>query len=306
MQLEPYPATSPSFVTEIELWSPLDTAVWDRVVVDRFGLRSERVQPRLAARGTNRIALRAIGSGRAEVGTNDDGAGYGLEIALPYYGDHKMDALVVLRCNLESARAGCVEIWEPSSIDELSHAEGFYGLLSDFELSSRLARFRFGSGLPGIAWEKRRPHLIADVRNTPTFLRAALALAHGLSLGVAIPIVRGSDVSQVVTILTAVGSPLSPAVEVWTPDGGDRLWLEDAVYAPAHTAIYRTMKITCFMRGEGIVGRAFASRRPVLWSRRQSDAREIDAEARASAFDQVVAIPTFDAGKIRSVFVLRS
>ena len=66
-----------------------------------------------------------------------------------------------------------------------------------------------------------------------------------------------------------------------------------------------SLKITCFMSGEGIVGRAYATQRPLLWSKRQPNAREVDSEARSGPFDQVVAIPTFDAGKVRAVLVLR-
>jgi hypothetical protein len=295
--------TTQSFVQHVEVWTLKEPSVWHRTVADRFGSRTEDVTTRGSFAMRYPLVSRALGTSRAEVLAGE--GGYDVAVAIPIFRGDRVDSLVVLGCQGTAGRGGCVEVWEPNTRDELAHAEGYYGAMHDFELSSRLARFRRATGLPGITWERAVPHIIADVRSSPAFLRAELARHHRLAVGLGIPVLRRDEVTQVLALLTASSTPPAAIVEVWIPDRSGRLWLDQAVYSPGHDALARASRTTCFMRGEGTVGRAYDTQRPVAWWGFVRDAHPFDAEASRSGLDRGVAIPIVATKGTTAVLVMR-
>jgi hypothetical protein len=153
--------TARSFVREVEVWTPKGTDGWHRSVADASGARNDVVATDAAFRARERLVSRTLATSRPEMlargGTDEDVA-----IALPTFRAQRLASIVVLRCKSLAGRGGCIEVWEPNGGSDLVHAEGYYGALSDFEVSSRLARFGRGKGLPGIAWDRHVPHLSSD------------------------------------------------------------------------------------------------------------------------------------------------
>jgi hypothetical protein len=297
--------TARSFVREVEVWTPRATDSWQRRVVDASGTRTEVVAMDASFRVRERLVSRTLATSRPEVlargGTDEDVA-----IALPTFRAQRLASIVVLRCKSVAGRGGCIEVWEPNGGSELVHAEGYYGALSDFELSSRLARFGRGKGLPGIAWDRHVPHLIDDVRTSPAFLRTDLAKSNDLAVGLGVPIVARDEVTHVVAFIAAHGRPPARAIEVWVPDTAGRLWLEQSLYADGLESYARTRRGTCLMRGEGIAGRAAASGEPVVWSRFAKDTTAIEDDASRAGLSLGVAIPIMQSSGARAVLVMRT
>jgi hypothetical protein len=297
--------TVESFVQQVEVWTPKERSLWQRTVADRFGMRSENVSTNGSFAMRHRLVSRVLGTARAEVLTREGAGGYDVAVALPIFRVDRLDSIVVLACQGVSERGGAVEIWEPNSRDDLVHAEGYYGALQNLEFSSRLARFRKASGLPGITWDRKTPYLISDVRSSPAFLRVELAREHQLSVGLGIPILRRDDVAQVIAFVTASNTPPAALIEVWIPDASGRLWLDQSVHSPGYESLARASRSTCFMRGEGLAGQAADTRRPIAWVGPTRDAHPLDVDACRAGLERGVAIPIVGIAGTRAVLVLR-
>lgn len=296
--------TARSFVREVEVWTPRGNDLWQRCVADGSGTRVESVTADAGFRIRERLVSRTLATSRPEMlargGTDED-----VVLTLPTFRAQRLSSIVVLRCKSAAGRGGCIELWEPNGGHDLVHAEGYYGALTDFELSSRLARFGRGKGLPGIAWDRHVPHLIDDVRRSPAFLRTELAKSNALAVGLGVPVVCRDEVTHVVAIITAEGRPPARAIEVWVPDAAGRLWLEQSAYADGLEAYARTRRATCLMRGEGVAGRASVSGDPVVWSRFAKDTNTIEDDAARAGLSLGVAIPFVESRGARGVLVLR-
>ncbi|MBK7150622.1 MAG: hypothetical protein IPH72_02475 [Sandaracinaceae bacterium] len=296
-------AQQSAFVREIELWSPQRGHDWRRTTTGPAGQSEEQVTIHGTAQGTARLVRRVLSTQRPELDSEDRET---VVVAFPLFHAQRLSTVVVLRCHSETGRGGCVEVWEPSQNAELVHAEGYYGVLGDFEMSSRLARFRRGIGLPGITWDRHRPHIIDDLRYSPHFLRAALAREHALAVGLGVPIVRQNEVEHVLVFLTAQRSPPARAIEIWIPDAQGRLWLDHGAYDTGLEALGRASRTTCLMPGEGVAGRAAKAGEPLLWSRQSKQNDATDSDAARAGLALGIALPLVESTGTRAVLVLRS
>lgn len=286
-----------SFIREVEVFTQDRADRWTHERVSETGLRTRTLTMDTAFRVQERALARVLATGRPEL---TSAHAEEVSITLPLTGS----SILVLRGRTRAGKDGCIEMWEPGGASELVHAEGFYGALASFELSSRLARFRRGVGLPGITWESKLPCLIDDVRTSPLFLRKAVANEHALAMGVGIPVTAHGTVTHVLVILTAHDAPVARAVEIWKPDAQGRVWIHEGAYGAGLAAFARASRTTCLLRGEGIAGRALAQERPVLWSRYTKEGPGSDPEAARAGFVLGVAIP-FGRGASRAALVLR-
>lgn len=101
-----------------------------------------------------------------------------------------------------------------------------------------------------------------------------------------------------------MGKTFIRVAEVWLPsEDGMLLELGGGLFheAPAFGAISRTM---CFGRDEGLPGRAWAERRPVLLHRFEGSYFRRTAAARAAGLSCAVAVPIFRGEELTSVVVL--
>lgn len=292
-----------AFVREIELWSPDGGHDWRRTVTGLAGERDDKVTVNGTAQGTARLARRVASTQRPELEGEDRET---VCVAFPVFQAQRLATVVVLRCHSDKGRGGCVEVWEPSQQAELVHAEGYYGVLGNFEMSSRLARFPRGIGLPGITWERHRPHIIDDLRYSPHFLRSALAREHALAVGLGVPVVRQDRVEHVVVFLTAQRSPPARAIEIWIPDAQGRLWLDHGAYDGGLEALGRASRTTCLMPGEGVAGRAAKAGEPLVWSRQSKQNDATDSDAARAGLVLGMALPIVESAGTRAVLVLRS
>jgi hypothetical protein len=225
---------------------------------------------------------------------------------LPWFTGNTLTAVVVFLCGSRAATGGCIEVWEPTEQRLLIHMDGYYGKLQSFEDVSRVMRFPLGQGLPGAVWERGLPHMVEDLRNSTSFMRASAARECGVSSGLGLPLFCGGIVAHVVTLLSADTTPLARAFEIWLPDlATGRLYLKQAHYLPGLEPLRDLSRSLHVGRGEDVAGGVLESGlpwasncdQPVRGFMRAGTAHELGL-----AF--AVGLPIHDGDRLRAVVVL--
>jgi hypothetical protein len=199
---------------------------------------------------------------------------------------------------------GCIELWEPSPLRELTHVGGYYGNLTAFERLSRVMRFQSGSGIPGLTWESGLPMVISDLGSSASFLRAHAAREYGVQSGLSIPLFRAGVVAQVVLLLSVARSPLARAFEVWMPDANDHLHVSQAFYEASLSGFGAANHSVEFVAGAGLVGKVFESGLPLAMDRKASETFTGHVGSAAAGFKLAVGFPIHDGRSVRAVVVL--
>lgn len=106
------------------------------------------------------------------------------------------------------------EAWEPSNDKaRLIYSEAWYASdpkLNPFKKIGQQYTFRRGEGLPGKAWETHAPIWMPDVSKDPDFHRAKEAVNYNLKAGVAIPVMVGQEVVNIMVFLLTRRSEEDP------------------------------------------------------------------------------------------------
>jgi hypothetical protein len=215
--------------------------------------------------------------------------------------------VVVFFCGSRSETGGCIEVWEPNDQRLLVHMDGYYGRLNAFEDVSRVMRFALGQGLPGAVWEHGLPHIVADLRTSSSFMRAAAARECGVQSGLGIPLFCGWRVEHVVTFLSAESTPLARAFEVWLPDHNGRLQLKESFYADGLAALEEQSRAMSLGPGEDVAGRVLESSQPCVVSCDLPGRGFVRAEiARSLGLGFALGLPVHDGDRLRAVVVMFS
>lgn len=233
-------------------------------------------------------------------------AGFDAAIGIPLFSGNDVSAVIVLLCGRRERTGGCIEIWNTELEQNLlEHAGGYYGRFEQFGHISRLLQFQRGSGLPGVTWQSGLPQVIDLTQVTNAFVRNSVARECGLDSGIAIPVHRGGNVAHVVILLSAAASPIARAFEVWLPYG-EELVLEASRYAPGLEEFAESSQDTVFRRGEGLPGRAFASKLPVVFDQLREPQFARYAAAARAGLEVGLAWPIMDDVGVRAVVCLLS
>ena len=152
------------------------------------------------------------------------------------------------------------EVWVPKG-GRLVHAGGDYGNSPAFADASVAESFAEGEGLPGKAWEKRRP-VVLKAFDGSYFKRTAAASEAGLTSAVAVPIFAEDTLKAVLVVLCGDGDGRRGAIEVWQ-DVEERLTLVDGYYGGA-SAFEAASRDISFGRGQGLPGAVWAADTPIL------------------------------------------
>ncbi len=185
-------------------------------------------------------------------------------IALPFYSGEFLQAVAVLFFGGGRDVVGAMELWQTvrDSDTELRLVDGYYGDLDKFEWVSRRLTMKRGRGLPGSAWELGKPLIIEDLGQSGTFLRASHAEAAGITTGLAIPFDYTEPEVQILTLLSAKGTPIARRFEIWMPNE-DRTRLQyDSGHCISGTDLALEYAGTAIIRGEGPLGQAWLTGRP--------------------------------------------
>jgi hypothetical protein len=225
-------------------------------------------------------------------------------VALPFYEGTRLTAVAVFLCGTRAKTSGCIELWEPNPLRELTHVDGYYGNLVAFERLSRAMRFQAGNGVPGLTWQSGVPMVVPDLAGSASFLRAQAAREHGVHSGLSIPLYRAGSVAQIVLFLSVKASPLARAFEVWMPDTNGHLHISEAFYEPALAGFQMENRSVEFISGSGLVGKVYESRLPLAIDRRTSEAFTGHVGTVGTGLELGVAFPIHDGRRVRAVVAL--
>ena len=177
------------------------------------------------------------------------------------------------------------ELWLPDADGQLLELTGgLYGAAAAFGFLSRGMCFGRGEGLPGMAWEERRPILLKDLRTGP-FRRAEAARSAGLSCAVAHPVFVEDRFKAVVLLFCGDVEAEVGAVELWrndprvTPD----MTLADGYYGATPDGFEAASNDTYLERGTGLPGLAWQHEASVHFADLSRSASFPRAAAAASA-----------------------
>ena len=235
--------------------------------------------------------------------------GIGAAALLPSY---EGDAVVAVTAwYFQADQKVAVELWSGlRGRFELSLGDAFHPGLERFARISRHVNFPRGAGLPGQCWESGRSRIVPDVSRAKGFLRSSGAGSDGLGVGLGIPLMRRTELQAVLLLISGSQRPAAAVHEVWVPDPADatRLMRSQGTYGGRVEIAQASAGLTSTpdARG-GIVGRAWATHRPVLLEGDKALAA-VEAprrEAVASAgLRWVIAWPTVAVDRVRCVVVL--
>jgi hypothetical protein len=177
------------------------------------------------------------------------------------------------------------ELWIPDAEGQiLELAGGLYGAAAAFGFLSRGMCFGRGEGLPGMAWEEKRPILLKDLQSGP-FRRAEAAREAGLGCAVAHPVFVDQQFKALVLLFCGDVQAEVGAVELWrndprvTPD----MTLADGYYGATSSAFETASNDTYLERGTGLPGLAWQHEASVYFEDLSRSASFPRAAAAASA-----------------------
>ncbi|MDB4989309.1 MAG: hypothetical protein JWN04_4487 [Myxococcaceae bacterium] len=227
-------------------------------------------------------------------------AGLDAGLAFPVFRGEQLLGIVSLLCGSREHTGGCIEVWQPNDLRELSLVDAYYGRLDSFAEISRLVRFQRGRGLPGVAWERGLPHVMTDLANSNSFIRASAARAAGVHAGLAVPLYRGNDITQLLVLLSAQETPLARAFEVWTVSAEGPLSLSECFYADDVCRPGDLAQPPASAPGQALAQQVAGLRMPLA-----SGALETAGGAASGASFQLgLGIPIFDGQALRAIVIL--
>ena len=173
-----------------------------------------------------------------------------------------------------------VEAWVPSSDRSmLEYGGGMYGSATRFAELSQSTRFGLGEGLPGQAWQQRRPIVLKDFDGS-YFKRTKVAHAEGLTSGIAVPIFAGEFLTSVLALFCGEDEAHAGAIELWCNDPveGPDMQLADGHYGSTAEAFEYVSRRTSFRKGNGLPGLVWDSGLPVFMEDLGKGSRFLRAE----------------------------
>ncbi len=222
-------------------------------------------------------------------------------IAIPTFEGEKLTSVIVIFCGEDTSLAGAIEVWRanPAESPDMILVDGHYGNTGDtFEFISRSTVFRRGTGLPGMAWESRKPLFLPDLGRGSGFLRADSAQKVGINRGLAIPFWMADGSVNVLTFLSALATPIARRIEIWLVEAtGQGLELAAGI-CDVEGTLGSHQPVEFLGCGEGPVGQAMETRLPVVRKRNVSDPQSSPSEA------SMVALPVVFEGRVTAVVAL--
>ncbi|MBX3606045.1 MAG: GAF domain-containing protein [Piscinibacter sp.] len=159
-----------------------------------------------------------------------------------------------------------VEVWVPDRDHTLlEFGGGLYGGATRFAAISRSICFGRGEGLPGRAWEERRPIVLKQFEGS-YFRRTEAARTEGLTCGIALPVFAGNELRAVLLIFCGDDAEHAGAIELWRnqPAESPDMRLDDGYYGTTAEVFEFLSRHTAFRQGIGLPGLAWAAGRPVF------------------------------------------
>ncbi len=226
--------------------------------------------------------------------------------ALPMYDHGRVSAVLLLY--LRGGVRAAIELWAGrSGQHELGMVCSYYGDLERFGNISPYVNFPMGSGLPGKVWQTGRPQVMEGLAQSSEFLRSTGAENEGLTTGFGLPLIRGLELRGVLLTLDSQVTSAAQVYEVWEPTMAGQaaaMCRRQAASSKESSRFARASEALKLQPGEGLVGQAWASRRPELTNELAiaESGRASVVEADGLSFG--LAIPVLIADEVRAVAML--
>ncbi len=228
-------------------------------------------------------------------------------VAVPTYDHGRVCAVLLLYLRGGAGVRAAVELWAGrSGQHELGTVSAYYADLARFGNISQYVNFPMGSGLPGKVWQTGRPQVMEQLAQSPEFLRSTGAENEGLTNGFGLPIIRGLELRGVLLTLDSQVTSFADTYEVWEPAmaGHAAAMQRTQTIYPAGSRFGQAGKTLKRQPGEGLIGKAWASRRPEL-----TNELIVMEPNRAPAVEEDhltygLAIPVLIADEVRAVALL--
>jgi hypothetical protein len=191
--------------------------------------------------------------------------GKGAWLGLPFSPQGKTEAVVVLFCKIEKV---ALELWHPGATGKLELFQGVYGD-KHFEEVSQGTRFGVLEGLPSQTFDGAEPILFENLTRQRGFLRAEVAAEAGLVAGLGIPLLEHDSVTAALVLLSSRETPLAQSLEIWK--GEKQVATFELSPSESHLMLVKEV---------------YNQRLPVLRN-------------------NILALPSFKAGKVNSVVVMK-
>ena len=239
-----------------------------------------------------------------EITCPDDVSGL---LIIPTFDKKEISAVLMCFLRLNDSTKGAAEIWAgKKNAHELSLIDGFYSGLQRFGKISQYIHMPYGSGLPGMAWRYGSAQLLTGIDHSKGFLRSSSAASEGLHTGIAIPVIDYHTVSGIVTLLSSADSPLGQVYEVWKPDvvNGIPSLIKISAHYGDHLEFEQASQRLTMQPGEGLVGKVWAARRPIIMNDLSSDEFLRRDAAQHEGLQAAIAIPTMLGDVVHSICVM--
>jgi GAF domain len=227
-------------------------------------------------------------------------------VGIPVVAGDRIVAVIGLFCgNDKTESAGAIELWhnDAERLHELVLVDGYYGSAGGLEFNSRHITFPRGYGLPGRAWKADGPVMIKDIEETPQFLRAKEAAEVGINFGFAIPYLTSASETWVLSFLSARKTPIAKRLEIWKPDASADALVFQSGYCSRGTDLAAAFAARAIHRGEGCIGRAWASGLPAVSDELRGAASIAEKAAVDAGLHRMVVLPVFRGDQLQAEIV---
>ena len=223
-------------------------------------------------------------------------AGLAGGLAIPVMREGEVIAVLTI-LTPDSDQTGLMELWSPSTDDtSLTWRFGFYGPLDEVRTTSISTRFARDEGLPGRAWTTRLPEICTAVSDSASG-RADIAGPAHLTTGLSIPIMLGTGMQSIVTLLSTEAMPFARVMEIWRPsEDGQTLERIQEFYGPSDE-FRDAAPGPVLTRGEGLPGQVWETGMPQLFSRQ---------EGQAGPLSVAIGLPVIDDDRVTAVVMMLS
>jgi hypothetical protein len=196
-----------------------------------------------------------------------------------------------------------VEVWVPDG-QLLHRASGAYGQNEAFAEASAELTLEKGRGLPGAAFQSRKPEVWHELG--PSFVRAESARLSGLDAAVALPFFRGNELTAIVVFFCGSRAQTGGCIEVWAPGERGRLEHVDGYYGKL-AAFEAVSQEHTFALGEGLPGQVWQRGLPQIVADLAHSSAFVRAEAaRENGIKAGLGLPIYMNGAIVDIALLLS
>jgi hypothetical protein len=223
-------------------------------------------------------------------------------VAIPVFAGPFLQAVLVLLSGDDQEHVGAIELWHtPPGAIEMGLVDGYYGMADGFEFSSRHTNFMRGTGLPGLVWDSGMPVIMEDLDRGRRFLRWESAERVGINRGVGIPCGSAADGIWVLTLLSALGTPIARRVECWVPDEAWGGLVFQSGYCEQAADLGQRHGASVLAKGAGTLGRVWRSGVPAIATDLAAEPGPIGSAVDGTGLTTMVALPMITAGELDAV-----